>query len=66
MSNLLCCQLMTTCGNPVFCIFNGVSHYPDRFLGLINSGDTQQSNCIIKDVRRFNSGTRAGARQLNF
>jgi len=35
MSNFLCCQIMTTCGNPVFGIIDGVSHHSDRFFGLI-------------------------------
>ena len=31
--NLICCQVMTTCGNPVFDVVDSVSHYSDGFLG---------------------------------
>jgi hypothetical protein len=49
-SNLLCCQIMTTCGNPVFDVVDSISHDSDGLLGLIHSGGTQQNNGIIEDV----------------
>jgi hypothetical protein len=49
-SNLLCCQVKPTCGNPIFCVIDGESDKSERFPGLIDSGSTQQNNFIIEDV----------------
>jgi len=49
-SNLLCCQVMTTRGNPVFDVVDRVSHDFNGLLGLIHSGGTQQHNGVVEYV----------------
>jgi len=49
-SNLLCFQVIATCGNPVFDVVDRVSDDSDGFLGLIHSRSSQHNDCVVENV----------------